>query len=62
MLLAVIFSSVGLGYSIYGLRQHRGAALLAGVGLMMYPYLVHGALVMLGLGVLLAAVPFWFEF
>jgi hypothetical protein len=29
---------------------------------MMYPYLVHGALVMLGLGVLLAAIPFWLDF
>jgi hypothetical protein len=62
LLLSVLFSSLGMGYFIYGRRQKRGAALLSGVGLMVYPFFVHGALVMVAVGVGLCALPRFMDF
>lgn len=62
LLFAMLFGSIGLGYFIYGKKQQRFAALLAGLALIIYPYFVSNtyALVMIGLG--LMAVPYFVDF
>jgi len=40
LLLSVLFGSIGLGYCVYAKQQRKGMALLAGVGLMVFPYFV----------------------
>lgn len=62
LLAGMIFGAVGVGYLIYGRRQRKGSALLAGVGLMIFPYFVNGLLITLGVGIALAVLPFLVEF
>ncbi len=59
LLLSLLFSSIGMGYFIYGKRQQRAVPLLVGVGLMVYPYFVANAWAMAGMGVALMAVPYF---
>ena len=53
----LLFSSAGIGYFIYGRRQNRKVALLAGIALMVYPYFVSSTLVMIVTGGLLMSLP-----
>lgn len=57
MLWALLFSSIGMGYFIYGKKQAHKVALLCGIGLMVFPYFTSNdyALVLIGVG--LMAVP-----
>jgi len=53
----VLFSSVGLGYLIYGRRQKHKVAFYTGICLMAYPYFVTDVLQMIVVGLVLVAVP-----
>jgi len=53
----LLFSSAGLGYFIYGKRQHHRIALLAGIALMVYPYFITSLLPLVAIGVLLMLSP-----
>lgn len=56
----LIFGSVGFAYFMYGKKQNRPVPLLSGIGLMGYPYIIgHSTFLLVGIGVLLTAVP-WF--
>ncbi len=57
LLLGVLFSSIGIGYSIYGKRQHHKVAFYSGLALMFYPYLVHTSLMLVVIGITLMLVP-----
>jgi hypothetical protein len=59
LLWGVLFSSIGLGLFIYGKRQQRLVALLCGLGLMIYPYFVSSALLVVLIGAVLVAIPFF---
>ena len=50
MLAAVLIGSIGLGLFVYGKRQRRVPHLVAGILLMVYPYLVPSILPMLLVG------------
>ena len=58
---SVLFSSVGLGYVIYGRKQKRVMALVSGLGLMLCPYLVSNVLVLVlvPLCVIFLALPYF---
>lgn len=58
LMLSLVFGSVGMGMFIYGKKQMRLGFLLAGLGLMVMPYILPGPLAMTGAAVLLTAVPF----
>jgi hypothetical protein len=62
MLWSVLFGSVGLGYFIYGKKQQRGMPMLAGFALMVFPYLVSNSILMVIIGVVLMALPFFIRF
>lgn len=62
ILWGLLFGSIGLGYFIYGRRQGNKVALLAGLGLMIYPYFVSSTLFMVLLGCVLLALPYFFKF
>jgi hypothetical protein len=57
LLWGLLFSSIGLGYFIYGKKQKAVVPLVCGVALMVFPYFVPNALLLVGIGVVLAAVP-----
>jgi hypothetical protein len=60
LLWGLLFSSVGLGYFLYGKKQRAVVPLVCGLVLMIYPYFIANAFAVVILGVALAAIPyFW---
>jgi len=58
LLWGVLFSSIGLGYFIYGKRQGAPVPLLCGIGLMVFPYFVSNSWAMVLVGAALMSVPY----
>jgi hypothetical protein len=59
LLWGVLFSSIGLGYFIYGRRQSRMIPLVCGVMLMVYPYFMPNSTALVIVGVIFLAVPYF---
>ncbi len=59
LLWGVLFSSIGLGYFIYGKRQGAPVPLVCGIGLMIFPYFVPNSWAMVLVGAALMAVPYF---
>ena len=55
----VLFSSIGLGYFIYGKKQAVVMPLVCGVALMAFPYFISRVWLLVLVGLLLSALP-WF--
>lgn len=55
--ISLVFSSIGLGYFIYGRKQKHKVAFYAGVALMVFPYFVTGTTWMIAMGVGLMLAP-----
>ncbi|GAA5784823.1 hypothetical protein GCM10007860_17480 [Chitiniphilus shinanonensis] len=62
LFLGLMLNALGMAYFWFGRRQRRAMPLLSGLGLMVLPYLVSGLAWTLGLGALLAGLPFWVDF
>ncbi len=64
LLAGVVFSSIGVGYFMYGKRQARVAHLVCGAVLAVIPWFVTNLLALLGMGLAFTAAPFiaawWF--
>ena len=61
LLWGLLFSSVGLGFLVYGRSQKAVVPLLCGIGLMVVPYFVGNVPLLVGLGIVLAATPYFFR-
>lgn len=59
LLLGVVFGAVGMGYCLYARKQRAPVPLVCGVGLMFFPYFVSNAWLMVLVGVVLMAVPYF---
>ena len=59
LLLGVLFGSVGLGFFIYGRKQHTIVPLLCGLALMAVPYFISNAWLLLAVGLILVAAPYF---
>ena len=57
LLLGVVFSSIGLGYFIYGKKQQQTMPLICGITLMTYPYFIENAVVLILIGIILCITP-----
>jgi len=57
LLWTVLFSSIGLGYFIYGKKQAAVVPLLCGLGLMAFPYFISNVNLLVGIGFALIALP-----
>jgi hypothetical protein len=55
----VLFGSIGLGFFIYGRKQSAPVPLLCGIALMVFPYFVSNQLLLVGIGVVLCAIPYF---
>lgn len=58
MLWSLLFGSIGVGYFIYGKRQHKFSALGSGAALCIYTFFVSNTYLMIAIGVALMALPF----
>jgi hypothetical protein len=54
----LIFGSIGMGYVVYGRKQANMMALLAGVGLCVFPYFTNSVWMSIAIGVGLVLLPF----
>lgn len=54
----MIFSSIGLGFFVYGKKQKSFIPLFSGIGLIVFPYLISNIYILLISGIVLIAIPF----
>jgi len=59
LLWGILFSSIGLGFFIYGKKQQRFIPLICGFSLMIYPYFVETLPLFIGIGVMLTLIPYF---
>jgi len=59
LLWGLLFSSIGLGFLVYGGRQKAPVPLACGVGLIMLPYFVSNILLLIAAGLALMAAPYF---
>lgn len=62
ILWTLLFSSVGLGFFIYGKKQRMAVPLIVGIALIIYPYFFSNVLLIVAVGALLTAIPYFFRF
>ena len=55
----MLFGSVGLGFFIYGKRQSAISPMACGLALMIYPYFVSSVIVLVIIGLVLVALPYF---
>ncbi len=55
---SLVFSLFGMAYFSYGKKQGNTMALVSGIGLMFYPYLVSDVTMMVAVGIGLLVFPF----
>jgi hypothetical protein len=59
LLWGLLFGSIGLGFFIYGKKRKAVVPLVCGLALMMFPYFVSNLILLVGIGVLLLALPYF---
>ena len=59
LLLGVLFSSIGLGYFIYGKKQKVTVPLVCGLVLMIFPYFIENTAMLTAIGILLSILPYF---
>jgi hypothetical protein len=58
LLWGVLFSSIGLGFAMYGRKQRKAMPLICGLALMLYPFFVSSPTLIVLVGVVLVALPY----
>ena len=58
----LIFGSIGMGYFVYGRKQGNFMALLAGIGLCVFPYFTNSVWMSIAIGLGLVILPFAIKF
>ena len=61
LLWGLLFGSIGLGFLIYGRKQRAVVPLLCGLALMVFPYFVSNNILLVAIGVVLTAIPYFFR-
>ncbi|HMD73461.1 MAG TPA: hypothetical protein VKG05_06340 [Steroidobacteraceae bacterium] len=61
MLWGLLFGSIGLAFAIYGRKQRSPVPLLCGIGLMIYPWFVANTFLLVAVGAILTALPYFFR-
>jgi hypothetical protein len=59
LLWGLLFGSIGLGFLIYGRKQRAVVPLVCGLALMIFPYFVSNTILLITIGVVLIALPYF---
>jgi hypothetical protein len=59
LLWGLLFGSLGAGYFVYGKKQGALVPLLCGIALIVFPYFVTNTILLVAIGLVLAAVPYF---
>ena len=55
----LLFSSIGLGFFLYGKKQRSPIPMVCGLALMIYPYFIGNTLLLVAIGIALIAIPYF---
>jgi predicted membrane protein len=59
LLWGMLFGSIGLGFFVYGRKQRAVVPLVCGLLLMIFPYFVSSTVLLVAIGVVLIAIPYF---
>ena len=59
LLWGLVFGSIGLGFFVYGKKQRRLIPFVCGLALMIFPYFVNAVSLLVGIGIVLIALPYF---
>lgn len=59
LLWGLLFSSIGLGFFVYGKKQRAVVPLVCGLALMIFPYFVGNNILLVAIGIALVALPYF---
>ena len=59
LLWGVLFGAIGLGFFVYGRKQSAVIPLICGILLMVFPYFVSNSYMIVGIGAVLVAIPYF---
>jgi hypothetical protein len=62
LLWGMVFGSIGLGFFVYGKKQGALVPLFCGLALMIFPYFVSNTALVVLLGAVLMAIPYFVRF
>jgi hypothetical protein len=62
LLWGMLFSTIGTGYFIYGKRQAMIVPLVCGIALAIYPWFVSNAWLLVLIGAVLMAIPYFVRY
>jgi hypothetical protein len=62
LLWGLLFGSIGLGFFVYGRKQKAVVPLVVGLALMIFPYFVSSTILVVVIGGVLIAVPYFVRF
>ena len=58
----MLFGAVGIGFVVYGRRQRAVVPLVCGVSLIVFPYFLSSTVLLVAIGAVLVALPYFFRF
>jgi len=58
----LLYGSIGLGFFMYGRKQRAVVPLICGLALMIFPYFVANTILLVVVGAVLIAVPYFVRF
>ena len=61
LLWGLLFSSVGVGFFLYGKQQRSIVPLVCGLVLVIYPYFIANAIATVAIGIALMSIPYFFR-
>ena len=61
MIWAFLFGGIGFVYFVYGKKQLIVTPMVIGLSLMIYPYFVSNTVLLVVIGAVLAAIPYFFR-
>jgi hypothetical protein len=59
LLWGLLFSSIGIGFSLYGKKQRAPVPLVCGLALVFFPYFVTNTFALVAVGTVLVALPYF---
>ncbi|MGD8569567.1 MAG: hypothetical protein PVJ39_15890 [Gammaproteobacteria bacterium] len=57
----MLFGAIGLGFFMYGKKQRSPIPLIAGLGLMVFPYFISNVYLIVIVGAALMALPYFIQ-
>ena len=59
LLWGLLFGSIGFGFFLYGKKQKAVVPIITGIALCVGPYFIANVYVLVGVGVILVAIPYF---